>query len=150
MKHTIGYIVCLAILITSCTAPASDKSAAAKAEIIKADQDMDLLASQKGFNEALLAYAADSVIKPKEGEAAVIGKNNLSNYFNGKESSKLIRWHPVMASASASGDMGYTFGNWKLPSGDTVYYGNYATIWIKDKDGHWKFVYDGGNNTPAP
>jgi hypothetical protein len=31
---------------------------------------------------------------------------------------------------------------------DTVEYGNYVTIWKRFPDGRWKYVLDGGNDTP--
>jgi ketosteroid isomerase-like protein len=55
-----------------------------------------------------------------------------------------------LAEASISGDMGYTFGNWKFTKKDRVMYGNYSTIWKKQVNGSWKFVCDGGNITPKP
>lgn len=119
-------------------------------EIIAADTAMNNLALQVGFHKALLAYADDSVVKPNEGELPIIGKTNLINYWAGKEETKAISWYPYKAEASSSGDLGYTLGNWKFTLTDTVLYGNYYTIWKKQKDGKWKFVIDGGNNTPQP
>ncbi len=59
------------------------------------------------------------------------------------------------AEVSASGDLGYTFGGFafkiKTKAGvDTTYYGDYITIWRKQPDGKWKFVFDGGTDTPHP
>jgi ketosteroid isomerase-like protein len=70
--------------------------------------------------------------------------------WTGNPGTKGISWEPYKAEASSSGDLGYTLGNWKLVTPDTTYYGNYYTAWKKGKDGTWKWVVDGGNNTPAP
>jgi ketosteroid isomerase-like protein len=61
---------------------------------------------------------------------------------------QFITWQPFKA--EASGDLGYTIGNWKYQTKDTIMYGNYCTIWKRQQDGNWKFVFDGGNNTPKP
>jgi len=74
----------------------------------------------------------------------------LEKYWSGKTDTKNISWEPFKAEASSSGDMGYSLGNWKMTTPDTTYYGNYYTIWKRLTDGAWKFVVDGGNNTPAP
>lgn len=79
----------------------------------------------------------------------VIGKPALEKYWSGKTDFKELTWEPFKAEVSKSGDMGYTLGNWKLVTKDTTMYGNYYTIWKKQADGKWKFVVDGGNNTPA-
>ena len=141
-------VIAVLILFSSCVAKQEDKSKQAKQDIINADKAMNELASSKGFYYALLQYADSNVIKPKEGELPVIGKKQLEQYWTGKEDNKAITWAPVLSEASSSGDLGFTFGNWKFTSKDTVMYGNYTTIWKKQTDGSWKFIYDGGNNTP--
>jgi ketosteroid isomerase-like protein len=55
---------------------------------------------------------------------------------------------------AASGDLGYTFGNYVLKAKDkdgkpVVEYGKYATVWKKQKDGSWKVVMDMGNSSPS-
>ncbi len=137
----------ISILFYGCTQDASEQ---AKQEIIKADIAMSEMASREGFYKTLLLYADDSVMKPKEGELPVIGKGALQKYWNGKDGTKDISWKPFRAEAAKSGEIGYTLGNWKYVTKDSTYYGNYYTIWKKQKDCNWKFVFDGGNGTPAP
>lgn len=146
-KNFVPVLVAL-ILFSGCTSTQTDLSEQAKNEIISADLAMSDLAVKEGFHAALLAYADDSVIKPSEGEFPVIGKEALTKYWEGKEDVKTITWAPFRAEAAKSGDMGYTFGNWKFAAKDSSFYGIYYTIWKKQQDGKWKFVADGGNNTP--
>lgn len=106
--------------------------------------------AKEGFHKTLLLYADDSVVKPQEGQLPVIGKQALIKYWAGKDETKDISWSPYKAEASKSGELGYTLGNWKFVTKDTTLYGNYYTIWKKQNDGKWKFIVDGGNNTPSP
>lgn len=138
------------IFLFSCNTQQTDLSKQAAEEIIQADKTMNELAAKEGFYKALLAYADDSVVKPQDAELLVIGKAALEKYWSHKPDTKNISWQPNKAEAAKSGDFGYTLGNWKFVSKDTVMYGNYYTIWKKQKDGKWKFVIDGGNNTPKP
>jgi ketosteroid isomerase-like protein len=108
------------------------------------------MAEQTGFHAALLAFADDSLIKPEEGMLPIFGKKSLEDKWAGEPGTKGLTWEPRKAEASASGDLGYTFGDWKLVRPDTVYFGNYITVWKKHPDGSWKWMLDGGNNTPAP
>ena len=140
-------------ILASCTSSQSYLSEQSEKEIIAADLAMCDMAVKEGFFTALLAYADDSVIKPEEGKLPVIGKASLAEYWKGKSGTKGITWAPFRAEASKSGDLGYTFGNWKFTTPDSVFYGNYFTAWKKQPDGKWKFVVDGGNNTnkqPVP
>jgi ketosteroid isomerase-like protein len=138
------------VLLVSCVQPETDHSKQSVKEIIETDLAMSDMAMKEGFFKTLLLYADDSVIKPTEGEFPVIGKKNLENHWKGKKDLMGLSWEPIRAEASKSGDMGYTFGNWKLDDCGTVCGGNYYSIWKKQKDGKWKFVVDGGNNTPTP
>ena len=140
----------ITLLLIACNSQQADLSKQASEEIIKADKEMNELALKEGFHKALLVYADDNVVKPQEGELPVIGKTALEKYWGDKPDTKDISWEPYKAEAAKSGDWGYSLGNWKFVSKDTVLYGNYYTVWKKMPDGNWKFTVDGGNNTPAP
>src|SRR5215472_1394020 len=143
-------IVITTFLFIACNSQQKDLSQQATREIVQADKDMNALASKEGFYKALLFYADDSVIKPQEGALPVIGKTTLEKYWSNKPDTKEISWEPYKAEAAKSGDWGYTLGNWKYSSKDTVLYGNYYTMWKKQANGTWRFTVDGGNNTPKP
>jgi ketosteroid isomerase-like protein len=137
------------LLLISCTQPAKDLSEQSAKEIRDADLAMNDMAIKEGFNKALLAYADDSLIKPQDGQMPIIGKKALEDHYAGKDGPKEISWNPCTAEASASGDLGYTVGNWKYITPDTTMYGLYYTIWKKQADGKWKWTVDGGNNMPG-
>jgi ketosteroid isomerase-like protein len=66
-----------------------------------------------------------------------------------------LTWTPVHAEMSASGDLGYTYGNYiytaKNKDGKLVAnYGKYTSIWKRQKNGQWKVVVDMGNSSPDP
>ena len=66
-----------------------------------------------------------------------------------------LTWTPIKAEMAASGDLGYTYGNYvftgKNKEGKLVSsYGKYTSIWRKQKDGQWKVVVDVGNSSPDP
>ncbi|MFZ1799267.1 MAG: hypothetical protein WAU24_05330 [Chitinophagaceae bacterium] len=142
--------ICFCLIFVSCNQAQKDEHEEAAKEIMAADTAMNNLAVKEGFHKALLLYADDSVLKPSEGELPVIGKTSLEKYWGGANDLKTISWYPTRAEAASSGDLGYTFGNWTLQTEDTIMYGNYCTVWKKQPGGKWKFVFDGGNNTPAP
>src|SRR5215203_7558164 len=122
------------IFLSACTVKQADLSEESRKEIIEADIAMSDLALKEGFFTALLGYADDSVIKPEEGKFPVIGKAALVEHWKGKAGTKGISWAPFRAEAAKSGDLGYTFGNWKFTTPDSVFYGNYYTAWKKQPD----------------
>ena len=63
----------------------------------------------------------------------------------GKARPNVIRWKPLRADVAASGDLGYTWGvaeSGPGKEGPFKPYGIYVTIWKRQADGKWKFVYD--------
>lgn len=66
-----------------------------------------------------------------------------------------LTWAPIKAEMSASGDLGYTYGNYVFTSKNkegkiVTSYGKYTSIWKKQKNGEWKVVVDMGNTNPEP
>ena len=139
-----------AIIFSSCSTPQPDLSKDAAAQIRDADIAMSDLATKQGFYQALLKYADDSVIIPREGKLPMIGKTEVTRGWSQKPMIKELTWKPIRAEASKDGQIGYSFGYAIYQGKDTTTYTNYCTIWKKQKDGGWKFVYDAGNNIPAP
>ncbi|KQY89942.1 DUF4440 domain-containing protein [Brevundimonas sp. Root1423] len=58
----------------------------------------------------------------------------------------LLEWWPNFAGASHSGDFGFSTGGVKLGGRRT---GQYFTVWNRQADGSWKWVYDGGSGSTA-
>jgi ketosteroid isomerase-like protein len=66
-----------------------------------------------------------------------------------------LGWTHVKAEMAASGDLGYTYGNYVFVTRNkegkpVANYGKYTSIWKKQKDGQWKVVVDMGNSSPDP
>lgn len=122
-------------------------------ELIATDKAFSQMSVEKGLNAAFIYYADDSVVKVREGNFPLIGKDTMTKiYLSRSDSGMILRWKPVKADVSQSDDLGYTFGEWELylKAQDTTLYGNYISIWKKQLDGSWKYVLDAGSNTPKP
>ena len=107
----------------------------------------------KHGHDAFLTYFAEDGVEVEDGGG-----------FNTKEDMRkrpawpegtMLTWTPIHAEMSASGDLGYTYGNYiytaKNKDGKLIAnYGKYTSIWKKQKDGQWKVVVDMGNSSPDP
>jgi ketosteroid isomerase-like protein len=148
-KTAFGFL----FLLFACHHPKADVN-----DIIKTDKEFSAMCIEKGMSEAFMKYAADDVIKMRPHEFPIMGKQELKKMFDAHASDGDLKfdWQPVKADIASSGDLGYTFGNWKIfikgnsAAPDTTLYGNYVSIWKKQNDGTWKYELDGGNSTPAP
>jgi ketosteroid isomerase-like protein len=108
------------------------------------------MATKDGFHHAILFYSDSSIIKFREGQYPIIGINEYAGIINKQKDSKNISWEPFKVEVAKSGEIGYTYGNWKDYEKDTILYGNYFTVWKIQADGTWKVALDGGGNTPKP
>ncbi|HRY31474.1 MAG TPA: hypothetical protein P5531_00740 [Bacteroidales bacterium] len=141
------YVLCV-ILLCGLISPAQAQQA--ERTLIAVDKAFDRMAQDIGIKPAFMHYACDSLIKMNHKAKTITGKPALEAWLNTLDPQLPLRWKPVKAEISKSGDLGYTYGWWRLPSSDTTYYGNYVTIWKKLDDGQWKFVLDAGTSTPKP
>ncbi len=146
-------IIGSAILFSACSSPKSDVN-----EILNVDKEFSAMCMEKGMSEAFMKFAADDVVKMRPQEYPIMNRQDLQKMFDEHKSDGDLKfnWEPIKADIAASGDLGYTFGNWKIfvkgdgVMNDTTIYGNYISIWKKQKDGTWKYELDGGNVTPKP
>ena len=58
----------------------------------------------------------------------------------------LLEWWPNFAGVARSGDLGFTTGGVAV-NGQRA--GHYFTVWQRQTDGSWKWVYDGGSGASA-
>lgn len=57
-----------------------------------------------------------------------------------------LEWWPNFAGISMSGDLGFTTGGVAVNGQRT---GHYFTVWKRQPDGAWKWIYDGGSGASA-
>jgi ketosteroid isomerase-like protein len=143
------------LFFTACAGTVEHNNAKNIQALIETDSAFSKLSEEKGMKAAFIAYAAEDVIKPAEGKFPVIGKPALIKSLESDTQNFTLTWQPIKAEVSSGNDLGYTFGNWKIittSKTDSIhtYYGNYISIWKKQADGAWKYVFDTGNSTPKP
>jgi ketosteroid isomerase-like protein len=104
-------------------------------------------------HDAFITHFADDGVEIVDG-GGINTKDDMRKQPAWPEGTSLT-WTPVKAEMAASGDLGYTYGNYvytaKNKEGKLVTnYGKYTSIWKKQKDGPWKVVVDMGNSSPDP
>jgi ketosteroid isomerase-like protein len=122
-----------------------------KAQLLAADNAFCAMSVKDGAYKAFLGVVTPDakVLSQRTGK----GPAAVAAEFKDTPPTALLTWTPTEADASASGDLGYTWGRWeykdKTPDGRPVdVKGTYVTIWKRQADGSWKVVLDGGNPDP--
>jgi ketosteroid isomerase-like protein len=137
------------ILFVSLTVSAQTAKENAIAAITKAENDFSAMASEKGIEAAFTFYAANDAIIKRGNDSLIYGKAGINNFYSNDVFRKaVLQWSPDFTDASESGELGYTYGKytWQLKDdqGRIVQEakGIFHTVWKKQKDGNWKFVWD--------
>ena len=119
-----------------------------KAEVSKAENDFKNLSQSRGIAEAFYAFADENAVIKRENDSLIQGKENIKKYYsNPKFKNATVTWKPEFVDVSEDGTLAYTYGKFVWTSTDSVgnkkdFKGRFHTVWKKQKDGSWKYVWD--------
>lgn len=132
----------LALSLSLAAPLAAPAQAADPAPVISAERAFAADGLKMGIKRSFLKHAAP--------EAIVFAPDAVKAHeYYGARSDKPtppLVWWPVWAGMSASGDLGFTTGPYTY---DGKLGGFYFTVWRREADGDWKWVYDGGTSGNA-
>lgn len=120
-----------------------------ESEVLETEKEFAQMAKEEGIPEAFLAFAAHDAVLMRN-NSLIIGKDSIQQSF---EKSKTdykkitLSWEPDFVDVSASGDLGYTYGKYIFSVKDSlgnesVSEGIFHTVWKRQPDGKWRFVWD--------
>ena len=119
-----------------------------KNEIFLTEKAFEKMTTEKGIAEAFYYFADDKAVIKRENDTLIMGKENIKFYYEEKGlNDATVNWTPDFIDVSISGDIGYTYGkyNWKIKDIDgniVEYKGVFHTVWKRQKDNSWKYVWD--------
>jgi ketosteroid isomerase-like protein len=124
----------------------SDKSF--KQKIYDSEKLFEKMCAEKGIAEAFYFFADDSAVIKRETDTLIIGKEQIKEYYD-KEFYKTakVNWTPDFIDVSEDGTLAYTYGKYLWVSkdkkgNDVEYRGVFHTVWKRQKDNGWKYVWD--------
>ena len=119
-----------------------------KNEILTTEKSFEKMCEEKGIAEAFYFFAADSAVIKRQNDTLVIGKENIKKYYsNDFYKNASVKWSPDLIDVSDDGTLAYTYGKYlwvsKDESGKEVEFkGVFHTVWKRQKDNSWKYVWD--------
>lgn len=149
-RNIVTFVIVAGLTATSCNNEEKKKGGKEKAkqEIGQAEKDFEKMAAEKGIAEAFWFYADSAAVIRKRDESLVHGKDSIRQLFSGDYfKTATVKWSPDHIDAAESGELGYTYGHYVWQSKDstgkiTESKGVFHTVWKKQADGSWKFVWD--------
>ncbi len=146
--NRIFYLLLSVVLFVSCESGNSDNSIEKnKVEILRAERKFAEMAAKDGITKAFLYFAADDAVLKRENRL-IKGRNSIKAYLENETLTNIrIKWNPEFVDVAKSGDMGYTYGKFYFSaintSGQVISFkGPFHTVWKKQPDGTWRFVWD--------
>ncbi|MEI7727379.1 MAG: hypothetical protein WCK09_19875, partial [Bacteroidota bacterium] len=93
-------IISILLLFGCCHNQKSDPST-----LIATDKAFSQMSIDKGLNAAFIAYAADSVMKLRDGNFPITSKNEMIGIYRKRlDTGMILKWVPVKAEISQSND----------------------------------------------
>jgi ketosteroid isomerase-like protein len=117
-------------------------------EIQIAEKDFQKMTSERGITEAFWFYADSHAIIKRQNDTLIHGKDAIRKYYSEPfYAHASVTWSPDFIDASEHGDFGYTYGKytWQVKDGTgkvTERKGIFHTVWKRQADGSWKYVWD--------
>ena len=133
-------------LLTTCSTPPVDKEKI-KNEIFEAEKSFEKMVLEKGLYEGFITFAADDAVLMRN-DSIINGIEAIKNYMDkGRENEGKykLEWTPDFIEVANSGELAYTYGKYtlKLAENDSLLgKGIFHSIWKKQADGTWKYVWD--------
>jgi len=116
-----------------------------KKEVIQTELEFCNMSKEKGMRIAFLNFVANEGVLPRNNEL-IKGKDSIKVFMK-NSTSKGLSWKPDFVDVSASGDLAYTYGKYTFEYQDSL--GNtktsdgiFHTVWKRQPDNSWKFVWD--------
>jgi ketosteroid isomerase-like protein len=118
-----------------------------KNEILETEKSFCEMAQRRGIARAFEHFAANDAVVMR-GDKLIKGKPAIQKFYeSARLKQAILNWKPEFVEVSSSGDMAYTYGKYTFTSTDSTgtkkqKKGIFHTVWRRQADGSWKFVWD--------
>lgn len=131
----------LALLLAAAAAPTTAPAAMVPQTPIEAERafaaDAQALGQWTAFRKWAAADAVMFLPQPANAQAALKDR---------RDPPRAAEWSPTASFVSCDGTVAANTGEWRRPDGSVGYF---TTIWVKQPDGGWRWVVDGGDGLPT-
>lgn len=117
--------------------------AATPDEVVAAERAFAADGQKLGWIAAFKRHAAADAIVFRD--TPINAQQSLADQPD-EPADRSLKWWPIFAGIAQSGDLGFTTGPFTV--GDQGF-GHYFTVWARQQDGSWRWIFDGGPRNAA-
>jgi len=134
------------LLMSSCHTIKRDNPAG-KEEILALEHAFMERVAERGLGDAFVHYADENAVLVRNNRL-IRGKKEIKEYYNQQQRQDIqLTWIPEFVEMSSCGDFAYTYGTYLYSVKDSASQesemeGIFHTVWKRQEDGSWKYVYD--------
>lgn len=116
-------------------------------ELKSVDCDFSKLSKDVGMKTAFIEFIDSNGVMLRSNNRPFVGANAIDYLIQQDDQGYSLSWDPLHAEISESGELGFTYGIYRLQSKsiDTAIFGTYTNIWRKQHDGKWKLLLNTSN-----
>lgn len=136
--------ILLALPVLLAAAPVHAQTAD-PAEVVAAERAFAADGARLGITASFTRWSTPDAIVIGGGQARTVRESYPPDVPRPADE-PLLAWWPNFAGIAMSGDLGFTTGGVEVGGNRT---GHYFTVWKRQPDRSWKWVYDGGSGASA-
>lgn len=140
----IALSLALSFAVTACATPAPTPPAPDARVIEDAERAFAADAAERGWVASFRRHAAADAIVLWSGDPGDPQQELAA--LSAERPDTSLRWHPLWVGIARSGDFGFSTG--PVINGDRN--SQYFSIWRREADGSWRWIYDGGFASDGP
>jgi ketosteroid isomerase-like protein len=116
-------------------------------ELMSIDRDFSKMSEQEGMKSAFIEFIDSNGVMLRSNSKPFVGANAIDYLIQQDDKGYSLSLDPHHAEMAESGEMGFTYGIYRLQSKsmDTAIFGTYANVWKKQQDGKWKLLLNTSN-----
>lgn len=140
--------IAITLSLASCNSGNCTDKEALRKQITETEKAFEKMAADSGIANAFYYYAAENAVIKRGNDSLIHGRETIKNFYSKPSPGKRkVTWNPDFVDVSDDGTMAYTYGSylWVItPDSGAVqeYRGVFNTIWQRQVDGKWKYVWD--------
>lgn len=148
MKKIIPILIVFSFLFSCGNNKESKSMFDQKQEIINVEKAFEKAVRENGLAEAFYLFADEKATIKRDNNILITGKENIKKYYLKQDFRNVkLSWSPDFIEVADDASLAYTYGKYNWESTDSngnisKSSGIFNTIWKKQKDGSWKYVWD--------